>query len=428
MNRDTNRETPVTSALVDVEVHTEVHTAVKEPKKEYREMATQYDAPVEIAIQCNGDSLRLKKGKEEESLETPTNSSLAELLELFNKAAQAVTCSGLPEAQIEKSSCGHTSDSSDGSDKRSGVERTSGSDKTFDSDDTSDTGSSLVEAKAAGKSTPASVVETATKIPTAPPLPDFSVRLLQRRTIHDNIPITLAPTTTDFDDASSQSSVESHQNFSSFQKELLAAYKQLNKTKESNESNETDARFQLIRADSESSETSVLNAYKHSETIMGVQPRHDAESDSGHDEPSDFSSSMSHSQQSVAIPAFVLNDIAKNLPSPEVNPDSKKKEESKGDRKTKFHSIRKLKKSMRHAFSSLSRSTGSLKRQQEYLDDGDDFIGLDSNWTLTGRIKPSRQSIVDSTTFAQDPVSKTSPDVDTGTKATNQKSDQDLKQ
>lgn len=372
----TDSESPPTSS-VHVAVSPTITPSVSNPitKKEVREIATQYDAPVEIAIQCDGNTLRMKSKSSTTSAETnahqDSSTSLADLFQLFSKAAKAA------EAANDTSQSTKSEDSrSECSDTSSGRSRNSDQQK-------------IVRMN-----------EVLAGVPTPPPLPDTGVILVQRRTIKENVPISLAPfsPSKNTDDTSSQESGSPPRNFNSFQQELLFAYDKLNKRKQ-NSSSDSSLLEDRRDSDSSSTEASALKVFKHAETIMGISPqssRADTESDSGNDEPSDYGSSLSQSQDSKSLPDFVLDDIARSLPA---ESDIVPVKLPLYNDKSKFNSIKKIKQSMRNALNSISR--GSTKHEMTLPSRiSTDDVGFGSeNWTFSGRIK-TRQSVLSADTFS----------------------------
>lgn len=349
-------------------------------KKEVREIATQYDAPVEIAIQCDGNTLRLKSSTTsvDTNAHQDSSTSLADLFQLFTQAAKAAESANEPSQNKPDDSQSECSDTSSGRSRNSAQQK-------------------IVRMN-----------EVLAGVPTPPPLPDSGVILVQRRTIKENVPISLAPSSpaTNTDDTSSQESGSPPRNFNSFQQELLCAYDKLNSRKQ-NSSSESSSLEERRDSDSSSTEASALKVFKHAETIMGISAppgRADTESDSGNDEPSDYGSSLSQSQDSKSLPDFVLDDIARSLPA---ESDIVPVKLPLYTDKSKFNSIKKIKQSMRNALNSISR--GSTKHEMTLPSRiPTDDVGFGSeNWTFSGRIK-TRQSVLSTDTFSMGQNKETS--------------------
>lgn len=333
------------------------------PAKEVKEIAIQYDAPVEIAIQCSGNTLKEKKTKMDVS--SPDN-SLSELLQLFNEAIQA------GKQEPVSKDFGRVAPALDATDNLSVSSVTSSNNKT------------------SGLKKIVPLHEVLADIPAPPPLPDLNVKLIQTRTITENAPISMAPA--EPSPTSSAPEDDSPRAFSTFQQELLKAYKKIEEKRKTCPTETNSKSFQR-QASNSSAEASVLSVYRHARTIIGVQTPQESGSDSGHDEPSDCSNS--HSDQTPSIPDFVFAGIAKNLHSHfEIHTSRSLQSSAKKD-KSKFNSIKRIRQSIKEFV--------STKARQTELPDGDVCsqppLYSHENWTLSGRPKSSRPGIMKSGTF-----------------------------
>jgi len=249
-------------------------------------------------------------------------------------------------------------------------------------------------------------------VPEPPPLPtELSVKLLQRRTITENTPISLAPLTSDHSASEGESldisAAESPpRDFSIFQKELMKAYERIDEKRKSNPTPTRAGNHGIKRQDSNSSEASALKVFRHASTIMGINtppPAQPEESDSGHDEPSDYNNSTV--ERTPSIPDFVFDGIVQSLnPSEsEWSFDSASKSSLRND-KSKFNSIKRLKKSMRNFVTSISRNSGhkdiTLPPSADDELEEPEIQYSDANWTLSGRTKSPRPSITQPDTFS----------------------------
>ena len=261
-----------------------------------------------------------------------------------------------------------------------------------------------------GKETPSGHWKLA-GVPEPPPLPsDFHVKLLQRRTITENTPVSLAPLAPEHsisDGESMDITAESPpRDFSFFQQELMKAYERIDEKRRNNPTPTRSAENRTVkRQDSSSSEASALKVFRHASTIMGVStppPQQETESDSGHDEPSDYNNSTV--ERAPNIPDFVFEGIAKSLSTTESewSFDSATKSSLKND-KSKFNSIKRIKKSMKSFVSSISRNSGnkdiSLPPSNDEAEESVVSYS-DENWTLSGRTRSPRASVTQPKTFS----------------------------
>ncbi|XP_067941951.1 uncharacterized protein [Watersipora subatra] len=321
--------------------------------KVVREIAIQCDAPVDIAIQCTGNTLKQKSDSS-----NPDQTSLSELLHLFTEAQKGGVQTSKEKGDTE-SVCSKTSS----------CERNASQQKVIP------------------------MSQVLADVPEPPPLPDFGIKLLQQRTIKVNAPVSMAPgmlTNLEKEDNSNNIPPRS---FSSFQEQLMSAYEKIEQKRKSKPS---ETKLHLSNARHES--VHPLDVFRYSDTILGIQTPQEAESDSGHDEPSDSSNSVSHSEQTSSIPDFVLAGIVTGihagLDEPRAHIESLPVTEQpvKKD-KSKFNSIKRLKKSVRHLM--LPKRQASLDEEIPKPLEDQPVIYSDSNWTLSGRSRSARTSITE---------------------------------
>jgi len=379
--------------IAEVDVHHTVPTLLPEanvakPKKEVREIAVQYDAPIEIAIQCSGHTLKQSSMPPANRSDTPSSTSLADILDLFNKVAKIGGNASLTSRALDGSESSYSDESSRVLNERN------------------------------QKVVP--LDEVMAGVPPPPPLPTESVRLIQRRTLTEDAPISMAPMSSPLGESSldeDEEQSDSNPINNSFQRELRSVYEKLEKKRKSRGSSIETSALTITRQDSVSSEGSALLVYKHAQTIMGVCAPVETESDSGHDEPVEFTHSVSRNSHSSSIPDFVLEGIAQSIPSaPELPEPTKDKND-----KTKFNSIRRIKKSVRHLMTSMSRGVSKSVSADEYQP-----MYSDENWTLSGRGKTPRPSLPKDNPSWEDaflPPKPISPDagIVSSTKSTNSK-------
>ena len=356
------------NVVTNVEVHCEpereevktqqsLTNASQPAKKEVREIAIQYDAPVEIAIQCSGNTL-----KQRNLPETSDSSSLAELLDMFNDAIKAGKIESTSNRESVAEKCDAESISSKAS---SSCERNSAHQRVVPMN------------------------QVLASVPEPPPLPDSNVKFIQKRTLKDDAPLSLAPDTLpSIIEKSSDKFDTPPKHFSTFQQQLLVAYEKIEekrKTKPTEiNSRSTSSNSQII---------SPLEIYRYSDTILGVKTPQEIESDSGNDEPSD--SSISHGDQTPSIPDFVFAGIVKGFDT-EVELASSTTSTSAVEKpvkrdKSKFNSIKRLTKSVRQL----------VAKRRDFVDESASDIDCnmettacsDDNWTFSGRSKSSRSAM-----------------------------------
>ena len=364
-------------------------------KKEMREIATQYNAPVEIAIQCSGHTL---KQKSKSDTIRSNASSLTELVQLLNSAVQVV-------GEAKTTNLKSRSDMPTTAEVQTELTDNSNDTQSSCSNESSD----RLRNSQSQKIVP--MHEVLAGVPEPPPLPsDFHVKLLQRRTITENTPVSLAPLAPEHsisDGESMDITAESPpRDFSFFQRELMKAYERIDEKRRNNPTPTRSAENRTVkRQDSSSSEASALKVFRHASTIMGVStppPQQETESDSGHDEPSDYNNSTV--ERAPNIPDFVFEGIAKSLSTTESewSFDSATKSSLKND-KSKFNSIKRIKKSMKSFVSSISRNSGnkdiSLPPSNDEAEESVVSYS-DENWTLSGRTRSPRASVTQSETFS----------------------------
>lgn len=416
------------------------------PKKEVREIAVQYDAPVEIAIQCSGDTLKLR-------MDTATShtSSLNELLQMFIKAGKEQV------AQTEIFATVEGDDSESICSKASSYDRNLSQQKvvpidqvlasvpeppplpdsearliptlTVDNNELVDAtadelphsehkGISVeendkgeIECKEERSSEDGNLSEQnvvpmdqvlASSVPKPPPLPDFGIKLIQTRTIGNDTPISLAPGALSPTDENHDVSTGTQPgNFSTFQQQLRAAYEKLEQKRKVEPITEDSS---LSNTDYDNFNLHPLEAFRYSDSILGIEIPQETESDSGHDEPSDCSNSLSQGDRTPSIPDFVLAGIAKSMhtdleyPYPEDNSNILPVKQSKKSDKSKFNSIKRLKKSVRQLI--LPKRSANLDEDPFEADYTDQHVSqADSNWTLSGRSKSSRADVRNNSTL-----------------------------
>lgn len=369
--------------VADVEIHNEpvkptdrlpsLESAAPAAKKEVCEIAIQYDAPVEIAIQCSGNTLR------EKSTRRNSNASLSELLQMFNEAIQA--------GKVKP-------------DQVPGTPASNGDDQSVYSDESS----SHFRNEARQKIVP--MQEVLAGVPEAPPLPDLNVKLIQRRTIRDHAAVSMAPAPPELSSPDAKIR-DTPRSFSTFQQQLVKAYEKIEEKRKVNPTL-TNAKS-IPRRDSITSEANALSVFRNASTIMGVQTpqeKQETESDSGNDEPSDCSNSLSQGDRTPSIPDFVFDGIARSFHSdadwnyPDTDTDLHLGKNGKKNNKTKFNSIKRLKKSVRQLVS--TKRADSIDSDFTSPDLIDQSLSSNENWTLSGRTKPSRMSLIESGAFTID--------------------------
>ena len=365
-------------------------------KKEMREIATQYNAPVEIAIQCNGHTL---KQKSKSDTIRSNASSLTELVQLLNSAVQVV-------GEAKTTNLKSRSDMPTTAEVQTELTDNSNDTQSSCSNESSD----RLRNSQSQKIVP--MHEVLAGVPEPPPLPsDFHVKLLQRRTITENTPVSLAPLAPEHsisDGESMDITAESPpRDFSFFQRELMKAYERIDEKRRNNPTPTRSAENRTVKRQdsSSSSEASALKVFRHASTIMGVStppPQQETESDSGHDEPSDYNNSTV--ERAPNIPDFVFEGIAKSLSTTESewSFDSATKSSLKND-KSKFNSIKRIKKSMKCFVSSISRNSGNKDNSlPPSNDEAEESVVSysDENWTLSGRTRSPRASVTQPETFS----------------------------
>lgn len=360
--------------LADVEVHAPpidmtAGTGLVAQPKEVREMAVQYNAPVEIAIQCDENAL-----KQNRSGSPP--SSLTDLIShLFTEAIK----SAQEDIHNEKRN-----------------DQKYNPDNVENSSCYSDSSSSRSRNSDQQKIVP--MHEVLAGVPPPPPLPDFkAVKLLQTKTIRENAAVSMAPPdlpTADKSYDDTESLDNSPQSFSAFHKEILEAYEKIDKKRQVSPTQHKSAKHPLVA--SISSEASALRVFRHSTTIMGVKTPTEHESDSGNDEPSDSNLSQGDGTSRASLPDFVLNDLSKNVHN--NHSDSPSKSSTKSSSKSKFNSIKRIKNSVRQL---LSLKTQAFEEENiSYIEsDSQRSAYSDENWTLSGRSKAPRPTVTEPSTF-----------------------------